>query len=433
VPELLVSPPDTLAATRAQLLRQVAHWTEAAKRLGDLDDLASPQAWSGLERYLGVTVRQHLTGVVERLLRYATLLSATLTAAESPAQLQQVQRSLLDFKRRYEKAEVTLDFFADAINTRTNSGIAGILRACDSLVHRSMSQVLDPLGKPTPVPLVFLDKGLGASILKAGLRLWDGGGENPAAVIKIVRHNFLRPTALIHEAGHQVAHIVGWNEELAAALERGLSGTSFSLAESWASWSSEIAADVLAFVHTGYGSVAALHDVVAGESSHVLRAVPGDPHPVPFLRVLLGVEMCRLCWGDGPWDGLAESWRSQHDIEGAAPETAELIRASLPLMPKIAAITLQHPLRGFGNRPPIALLNPDRVSPATLEALEARLGEALYTSNHWVWNECVRLLGLSSLRMATRPDRLVETLRRQQSWMLRLGGVAETNLAIERR
>ena len=32
----------------------------------------------------------------------------------------------------------------------------------------------------------------------------------------------LQATALIHEAGHQVAHICGWNGELAATLERGL-------------------------------------------------------------------------------------------------------------------------------------------------------------------------------------------------------------------
>mgnify|MGYP006993421107 CR=1 FL=1 len=37
-----------------------------------------------------------------------------------------------------------------------------------------MAQLLDQLGKSTPVVLTYIDKGLGASILKAGLRLWDG-------------------------------------------------------------------------------------------------------------------------------------------------------------------------------------------------------------------------------------------------------------------
>ena len=45
----------------------------------------------------------------------------------------------------------------------------------------------------------------------------------PAAAFKITRQNLLRPTTLIHEAGHHVAHLVGWNEEPAAALQTALS------------------------------------------------------------------------------------------------------------------------------------------------------------------------------------------------------------------
>jgi hypothetical protein len=68
---------------------------------------------------------------------------------------------------------------------------------------------------------------------------------------------------LIHEAGHQTAHIAGWNEELAATLSQGISALAIKgageLADIWASWSSEIAADAIAFVHTELASVAAMH------------------------------------------------------------------------------------------------------------------------------------------------------------------------------
>ena len=157
-----------------------------------------------------------------------------------------------------------------------------------------MAQILDQIGKPTPVVLTYIDKGLGASILKAGLRLWDAGAASPVAAVKITRHNLLRPTAVIHEAGHQVAHIAGWNQELSAALSQGLAGSSGELGRRLVGWASEIAADAVAFVHTGFASVAALHDVLAGETSSVFRHTPGDPHPICYLRVLLGVEMCRL-------------------------------------------------------------------------------------------------------------------------------------------
>ena len=133
-----------------------------------------------------------------------------------------MRRRLLEFERQYLRTERTLDFFADAINCRTNPQVAALLRACDTLAHRSMAQVLDAIGQTTPPAVTYLGEGRGASILKAHQRLWDGGEICPVAAIKVTRHNLLQPTALIHEAGHQVAAIVGWNEELAAALARGL-------------------------------------------------------------------------------------------------------------------------------------------------------------------------------------------------------------------
>jgi hypothetical protein len=279
--------------------RQVAHWSAAASRLS-LDELAAPEAWRRLEQYLGLSLRAHLQGVIDRVHQSAEALTAVSRAAETPSELAELRRRLLAFRRQYLRAETTLDYFADAIATRTNVQSAALLRACDSLAYRAMAQVLDPLGSASPVVLSYIDKGLGASILKAGLRLWDAGAASPVAAIKITRHNLLRPTALIHEAGHQVAHITGWNQELALTLSQGLAPTSSELAAVWSAWASEIAADAIAFAHTGFASVAALHDVLAGETSAVFRHTPTDPHPVSYLRVLLGVETCRYFYGPGP-------------------------------------------------------------------------------------------------------------------------------------
>ena len=412
---------DSLQALRAQLARQVAHWVSATARL-DPDDLASAEAWGRLERYLGLALRQHLEAVIARLRAEGDVLTAMLRSAESVTALRELRQRLLAFRRKFMRAETTLDFYADAINTRTSPHMAGLLRACYILAHRSMALALDQLGQQTPVVLTYVDKGLGASILKAGLRLWDGGKESPAAAIKIVRHNLLRPTALLHEAGHQFAHIVDWNRELAETLDHGLSDAPDGVAEMWSAWSSEIAADAFAFVHTGYASVAALHDVLAGEGSFVFRHTPGDPHPICYLRVLLGIETCRYFYGAGPWDALAESWASSYPVAGANARTQRLLEESVPLLPRIVRLTLDTPQRAFRERALRALIPPERVSPAELQAMEARLGASLYTSMHWVWEECIRLLALTGWRMAAAPADAAETLQSQETSMLRLGG-----------
>ena len=404
-----------------QTERQVAHWTLAADRL-KLDDIASREAWGRLEQYLGLSLQRHLAGVIDRLRSEARALTAMQRAALSPTALAEIRRRLLAFRRRYLRTETTLDFFADAINTRTNASLAALLRACDTLAYRSMSQLLDQIGKPTPAALTYIDKGLGASILKAGLRLWDGGEVSPVAAIKIVRHNLLRPTALIHEAGHQVAHIAGWNEELAAALCRGISGRSSEVAEVWGSWATEIAADAFAFAHTGFASVAALHDVLAGDVPDVFRHTPGDPHPIGYLRVLLGVETCRYFYGAGPWDHLALSWTALHPMNQAPSDTRSLVEDSLPILKTVVRLAIDTPMRAFNGRPLRALIQPERVSPAALGELGQRIGPALFTSAHWLWTEPLRILALTGLQLARRPQELNAILQVQEQSMLRLGG-----------
>jgi len=417
---------DRVTALRTWVASQVAHWTIAVSRLENLEALASPSAWAGLERYLGVALRQNLAEALTRLEQDTAVLRAQFNAAQTVDDLEHVHSQVVAFRRRYIQTETLVDFYGDAVNTRTNPEIAALLRACDEMAVRSMTQVLDPLGKTTPPVLTYVDKGLGASILKAGLRLWDGGTLSAVASIKIVFHNLFRPTALIHEAGHQVAHITGWTGELAETLERGLPRESRDVAEVWGGWASEIAADTVAFAHTGYAAVAGLCDVLSGDEATVFQLRPGDPHPIPYARVLLGTEMCTRFFGAGPWDDLVSAWTRSYPLGNAARYgTEDLLRRSLPLLPRIVELCLRTPMRAFGGRPLISLVDPGRVKPEALEQLELRAGGALHTSQHWIWSECLRLLALSGLRLATMPERAPEILKRQEDWMLRLGMAAK--------
>lgn len=411
---------------RAQIARQLSHWTAAAERLRALDDLAAPAAWAGLERYLGTTLRATLTSSVGRLVAHGTALHTALHTARTHDEFAALRRQVLAYRGRYLRTETTVAFYADAVNSRTNPRLAALLRACDSLAYRSMALVLDPLRKSTPVVLTYVDDGIGAAVLKARLRLWDPDTESPAATIKIVRHALLCPTSLIHEAGHQVAHLTGWNAELAAALARSTRAAPPEVGDVWAGWASEITADAFAFVHTGYAAVANLHDVLSGGEQLVFRLLPGDPHPVGYLRVLLNTAMCRHVYGAGPWDALERTWRHDHPLDACRDaESRTLIEASLPLLPALAEAILTAPLTAFGNRPLIALVPPERVAPPALVALEAQLGPALYTSTHWLWTESLRLLALSGWKAATQPERAGELGAEQYAWMSRLGGAEQ--------
>lgn len=419
---------DVTNALRVQLTRQVGHWRGGAVALEEPESLASATAWSALERYLGIALRRQLGEAVARLTRAARQLERELAAAHSLEELERVRARLVGFRRQFLRIETLLDYYGDAVNTRTSPRLAALLSACDALAVASMQRALRPLGMQSPPVLTYVDKGLGASILRAGLRLWDDGSPSTVASIKIARHNLGRPTALIHEAGHQFAHMTGWNDELASVLRLELARDEPQVAAAWGSWASEIAADAFAFVTTGYGCVAALHDVLAGEEAIVFRHLAGDPHPIAYLRVLLGTRMCRRFYGPGPWDELADAWLRVYPLDRAPPQMRELLGRSVVLLPRAVELILARPMRAFGGRSLAELVDPAAVSPAALDALERDAGAALFRSSHWLHAESLRLLAVCSLRAATAPERSVETAALQEQWMVRLGAPATRGL-----
>lgn len=401
----------------AALGTEARHWRRACASLGDLEVGASIAAWKELESYLGESVRKSLTAQTKRLTAQADRVLFALEAAQTPADLAAARSELLTLRRRYTRAEAMVDFYCEAVNTRTNPRIAAVLRGLDTLAVHSMDVVLRPLGIESPPVLTYLDKGMGASILRAGARLWDAS-LSPAAAIKITRHNLWQPTSLIHETGHQVAHLTGWAMELAAALQAALAPQSSVAADAWHSWASEVAADVYAFSLLGYAPVPALATVVDGPARTVFRMPFGDPHPVAMLRVQFNVALCRTWFGSGPWDALGARWLERYPVAQAPSEVAEVMRASMPLLPAIADICTRVPMNAFHGASLATLADPRRVAPAELNRLAERAGASLYTSSFLQRQEPMRILALTVLRGLDSKMAPIE----METWLRRVGG-----------
>jgi hypothetical protein len=384
-------------ADRTVLASELRHWQAAAQTLGDLEMVAAPSAWAALESYLERAVRAQLRGVAAAVVADAERLAAQIAGARGSRDLAGVRAGLLRLRSAYLRAETVIDFFGEAVNTRTSPRIAALLRGLDVLAVDSMERVLGPLRIEVPPVLTYLDKGLGASILRAGARLWDAS-LSPAAAIKMTHHNLCQPTSLIHETGHQVAHLAGWTAELGEALHATVEPASTVAADIWRSWASEVAADVYAFALVGYAPLPALATVVDGPTPAVFRLPLGDPHPFGWLRVRLGAALCRDWFGAGPWDTLEQVWVTRHPADAAAPLAAEVARASVPLLPELARVCLRDPMRAFGGASLSAVADPRRVAPAELERFAARAGASLHTSTYLQRVEPMRILAWTVLR-----------------------------------
>lgn len=405
-------------AERQQTEAEVAHWRLAVEALSDLDVVASPEAWGALEQYLQRSVRDRLSGIVTALVAEAHALQRTLDSGNA---VDDVRRRLLRLRARYLQVETVLDFYGDAVNSRTSPRLRALLKGYDTLAGDSMAMTLGRVGIDAPLALVYQDAGLGAAILRAGIRLWDEQHPSPAAAIKLTRHNLSYPTALLHETGHQVAHLTGWNAELGSALAQRLRRHSTELAAAWQGWASEIAADVHAFAQAGWAPVAALANVVDGTTSSVYRIRHGDPHPFPLVRVLFNAALCRSWYGPGPWDVVATAWLQRHPPSTVGGAAGDLARASLAAMDDIVDVCTRQPMAAFGGAALHAVLDPRRVAPAALDRLAREAGPSLLSSSYLRRREPLRVLAHLATRAVLDPANAREHRDRLTGWVTRLG------------
>jgi hypothetical protein len=410
---------ETVAhALRQQTAAEARHWLLAAEALADLDAVAAPEAWASVEDYLRNHVRGRLSGLVAALVSEATVL---VRAGEAGGEIGRLRRDVLQLRAHYLQVETVLDFFGDAISSRTSPELRNLLRGFDALASDSMARTLTPLGLPSPPALVYVDKGLGAAILRAGIRLWDAGHPSPAAAIKLTRHNLSFPTAMLHETGHQVGHLSGWNGELAEALADALAPRSREVARLWGSWAGEVAADVHAFAQTGWAPVVALANVVDGTTSRVYDIRPGDPHPFPMVRVLLNVALCRSWFGPGPWDRVASAWLARHPVDRAPGDAGGVLRVSIAALGDVVDVCTRRAMAALGGRPLAALLDPRLVSPAALRALATDAGGSLETSSYLRRREPLRVLAVLAGRSLTDPARAGAHRATLRRWVADLG------------
>lgn len=252
--------------------------------------------------------------------------------------LQRLQRKQQYARDHYLRTEQVFDYYVDLLHTRGEKNMGPILKGCERICNVSLEQGLSKLGLEVPTVICYLDRGEGASILKSGIYLWDGQS-NPAAIIKVVRSAIPLPrlTSILHECGHQAAHMTNWNQEVSETLYDTVknSGGSRALADLWSSWASEIAADFWALQQSNFASVIGLSEVVTGSSDRVFRVIPGDPHPMAYLRVMTGLTFCKLFFGPGPWDDFKRTWDLLYPINASRAESASIAQESLPLLNNI--------------------------------------------------------------------------------------------------
>ncbi|MGI6455246.1 MAG: hypothetical protein ACOX5R_06430 [bacterium] len=286
----------------------------------------------------------------------------------------QLNNSLGQMELNMSKAYAFFDTYMDVLTQRHTPELGALLAGCDVLAWDAMRKEHPALEIIEP-PLVYCDRGFGASILREGVSL-PNLIPNPLPLIQIP-YSRLREkynlTSIVHEAGHEVMMRLGLISSLPKAIQHALAKTSAArnLRHLWAQWMFELGPDFWTFCQTGLAQTAGIRDILSLPAGRVFHLSWTDPHPPPYLRVLISMEWCRQVWGRGDWDQWEEEWLALYPLKPRSNASHALLlraKALLPLISRVMFNTRFHVLNG--RRIP-DLFDLTALAPSELERLAA--------------------------------------------------------------
>jgi hypothetical protein len=322
----------------------------------------SPGGLAAIEEYL-LAGRREVRGEVRRFLRW-------IGGEGHQASPAQQQRRFTLMRLKFNIALAQFDMFSEVITQRSEHGTGLWLSGLDVAAAEAL---VVPGGYFEAPPIVcHLHRGLGGAIRRARTRL-PGGGRNPASIVRIPRERMIGygiGSSLVHEVGHQGAALLGLVESLRAAVEEaGASGPDEERQawDLWGRWVSEVIADFWSVAKIGAASTLGLMGLVSLPRAFVFRLDPLDPHPVPWIRVLLSCAIGEALYPDPQWASIASVWEELYPTRGLHPRLLDVMTGLYQTLPAFVSLLVSHrPAALRGRALGRVLRSPDRAPPALI-------------------------------------------------------------------
>ena len=357
--------PDDLTRRYASVQRRIGSLTGLRQLVGlpSTCDITARQ-WEVIEAQLAAAA-ERLSAKVKAAGR------AYLPMAHETASARRLNALLGELELELSESFAFFDACMDVLTQRHAPVLGPLLAGCDAMARQAIDKRHPALHIVEP-PLVYCDRGFGASTLREGVRLRHGI-PNPMPLVQIPYARLVEKctlTSILHEVGHEVLVRLGLVTVLPEVLRQALKHARAprSVCDYFPIWSSEIGPDFWTFCESGLASAAAIQEILALRPDMVLHVSGSDPHPPPYLRVLLVFEWCRQVWGRGPWDAWEKRWRELYDPSDATPSAALLLKSALPYLPVVARAVLTTKFRVLEGRTlpdlfDLAALEPSRLAP----------------------------------------------------------------------
>jgi hypothetical protein len=287
--------------------------------------------------------------------------NAIATTEEDPtaAQLREVVTRKDLAHRWVQGIEKIWDFYFELFGQR-QSKYGEWLLACDRIALDCYRATYMGLGVarsvPAPPPFCFMRTGFAPATIRRGIPLKRLGKQlNPFPLVQLPYHRLVNPWtlgAVMHEVSHNLQSELGLSKDvprnIALRLLRAKLGK--FVASVWTRWNREMFADMSALLLGGPGVVGSLMDVVGRAQNAVFGFNPRGPHPTPYLRTLISVELLRRMG----FRDEAEQYRRAWIRIYPNPRTGTIPEAILETFPEACALAVDtmcyRPYPSLGNK-----------------------------------------------------------------------------------
>jgi hypothetical protein len=158
--------------------------------------------------------------------------------------------------------------------------------------------------------------------------------------------------AILHEVSHNLQNDLGLAQAIPQAIARRLLAAGYGrfIAGVWTRWNRETFADLAGLLLGGPAIVGSLLDVIGRAPSTVLSFSTRGPHPTPYLRALISIELLRRMGFRDHAAAYHQLWMRMYPN----PQAGNLPRTLLDTFPAANALVVDticfQPYPSLGNR-----------------------------------------------------------------------------------
>lgn len=307
-------------------------------------------------------VNDLVSGLRAELLKRAERVSAQTKDAKRHVDTPTLQRLLVSKDAAHNQVraiERVWDFYFELFGQR-QARFAPMLLACDRIaldcyqVAFMNTGVAKPI--PAPAPFCYMRTGFAPATFRRAIPLRRLGQLlNPFPLVQLPYHRLVNPWtlgAVLHEVSHNLQNDLGLARAVPRAAAYALleAGLPQGVAGTWTRWNREAFADLAGLLLGGPGIVGSLFDVIGRAPATVFGYLPKGPHPTPYLRGLLNVELLRRMGFTDAADRYGRLWRKLYPDPSIGTIPRPLLQTAGTAIPIFVDAVCYQPMRELGGK-----------------------------------------------------------------------------------